>query len=158
MSAGTSRRLTPTTNPAREEDLSYPGMLRPLEAIRRDRFDDISATILVAETSADGGRTKPNEGPFMTEPKQATEQLALTVWDFLAEYHNDPQSLTDEHKAAIRTEAFQFSRDVKSSDDWRVTYGRRLAASVMVWANNPSEENFRALERTSRAYEELRLR
>jgi hypothetical protein len=28
----------------------------------------------------------------MTDPKQAAEQLALAVWDFLAEYHNDPGS------------------------------------------------------------------
>jgi hypothetical protein len=52
----------------------------------------------------------------MTDPKQAAEKLALQVWDFLADLHHDPESVTDEARAAIRAAAFRFSRDVKPSD------------------------------------------
>jgi hypothetical protein len=40
------------------------------------------------------------------------------VWDFLADYHNDPQSVTEETWAAIRLAAFRFSREVKPADIW----------------------------------------
>jgi hypothetical protein len=57
----------------------------------------------------------------LTDPKQAAENLELAVWDFLAECHNNPDSLTEEHRATIRTAAFTFPREVKSSDAWLVT-------------------------------------
>jgi hypothetical protein len=56
----------------------------------------------------------------------------LNVCDLISEYRNDPASVTDENKAAIRAAAFKFSREVKSSEDWRVTVGRHLAATVLV--------------------------
>lgn len=93
----------------------------------------------------------------MSDPKQAAEKLALAVWDFLAEYHHAPEAFTDERMAAIRTAAFRFSRGVKPADDWRVTYGRRLAGALLMWADDPSPENLRALERASRQYEALRI-
>lgn len=76
---------------------------------------------------------------------QAVEKLALAAWDFLAEYHNDPESFTEERLAAIRTAAFRFSRGVKPADDWEVTYGRRLAGALLMWADDPSPENLAPL-------------
>lgn len=93
----------------------------------------------------------------MTDPTQAAERLALSVWDLIGDQSHDPASVTEDRKAEIRTGAFQFSRTVKSSDNWRVTVGRQLAAAVIAWVNNETAENYRALERKSRQYEQLRL-
>jgi hypothetical protein len=93
----------------------------------------------------------------MTDPKQAAERLALAVWDVLADYHHDPALVTDEAMAAIRTRAFKFSRNVKSCDMWQVEYGRRLAAAVLVWANEPSPESLKPVERCSQAFEKRRI-
>jgi hypothetical protein len=92
-----------------------------------------------------------------SEPVQAAEKLALSVWDFLSE-HRVAGSVTDEARDAIRTAAFRFSREVQSSDIGQVTYARRLAAAVLVWANAGMEERFKAVERASRRYEELRIK
>jgi hypothetical protein len=86
------------------------------------------------------------------------EKLALGVWDIIAQYHHDSASITDEDKASLRARAFRFSREVESGDDWRVMHGRQIAATAISWANDDSPETFRALERASRVYEELRLR
>ena len=91
-----------------------------------------------------------------SDPIQAAEKLALSVWDFLSE-HRVAGSVTDEARDAIRTAAFRFSREVQSSDIWQVTYARRLAAAVLVWADAGTEESFKAIERASRRYEEFRL-
>lgn len=93
----------------------------------------------------------------MIDPIQAAERLAIQVWDFLSEHHVTG-SVTKEQRAAIRRTAFQFSRSVPSSDIWQVTYGRRLAAAVLSWANAGTPESLKAVERASRVYEELRLR
>jgi hypothetical protein len=95
--------------------------------------------------------------PILSDPKQAAEKLALAVWDSLAEWHNDPGSFTEERLAAIRTVAFLFSRNVKPSRDWQVLYGRRLAGALLLWADDPSPQNLRSLERASRIYEEMRV-
>jgi hypothetical protein len=93
-----------------------------------------------------------------SDPIQAAEKLALSVWDFLSE-HRVAGSVTHEARDAIRTAAFRFSREVQSSDIWQVTYARRLAAAaaVLVWADAGTEESFKAIERASRRYEEFRL-
>jgi hypothetical protein len=93
----------------------------------------------------------------MTDTKRAAEKLAPAVWDLLNEYRNAPEAFTDERLAAIRTAAFRFSRGVKSSDAWEVVYGRRLAGALLMWADDPSPENLRALERASRQYEDQRI-
>jgi hypothetical protein len=93
----------------------------------------------------------------MTDPNQAAETLALAVWDFLSAYHHDAASVTEEDWAAIRTAAFKFSREVRPLDMWQVTYGRRLAGAVLVFADDDPPENLRALERASRKFEELRI-
>lgn len=92
----------------------------------------------------------------MSDAKQAAETLALSVWDFLSAYHHDAASVTEEAWAAIRLAAFKFSREVKPADIWEVTYGRALAGAVLIFADDDSPENLRALERASRKYEELR--
>jgi hypothetical protein len=91
------------------------------------------------------------------DPIQAAEILALAAWEVVDRHHNDPASITDETRAALRKGAFLFSKNVKSSDDWRVTYGRPLAAAAIVWANDDRPETFRALERASRQFEEKRI-
>jgi hypothetical protein len=93
----------------------------------------------------------------MTDAKQAAETLALSVWDLLADYHHEPQSVTDEAREALRTTAFEFSRNVQPSDVWQLPYARGLATAAIMWANDDSPENFRALERASRHYESLRI-
>lgn len=82
----------------------------------------------------------------MSDPKQAAEKLALEVWDFLSAYHHDAASVTEEDWAAIRTAAFRFSREVKPADIWEVIYGRALAGAVLVFADDDSPENLRAVE------------
>jgi hypothetical protein len=90
------------------------------------------------------------------DPVQAAENLALSAWDFLAQYHHDRESVTEDAWAAIRLAAFKFSREVKPSDIWQVNYGRALAGAVLIFADDDSPENLRAVERASRKYEELR--
>ena len=53
----------------------------------------------------------------MSDPIQDAEKLALSVWDFLSEHHVTG-SATEKQRAAIRTAAFKFSREVKSGDEW----------------------------------------
>lgn len=91
-----------------------------------------------------------------SDPIQAAEKLALSVWDFLSE-HRVAGSVTDEARDAIRTAAFRFSREVQSSDIWQVTYARRLAGAVLVWADAGTAGCFRELEHASRRYEEFGL-
>jgi hypothetical protein len=92
----------------------------------------------------------------MSDPIQAAEKLALSVWDFLSEHHVTG-SVTDEQRDAIRTAAFKFSREVRPADIWQVTFGRRLAAAVLSWANSGTPGSFKAVEHVSRLYEELRI-
>jgi hypothetical protein len=94
-------------------------------------------------------------GQKVSDPIQAAERLAIQVWDFLSEHHVTG-SATEEQRAAIRTAAFKFSREVKSGDEWQVAYGRRLAGAVLSWANAGTPESLKAVERASRLYEELR--
>jgi hypothetical protein len=68
----------------------------------------------------------------LRDPRQAAEKLGLQVWDFLADFHHDRESVTEEAWAAIRTAAFRFSREVKPADIWQVTYGRALAGAVLL--------------------------
>lgn len=93
----------------------------------------------------------------MSDQNQAADALALCAWDIIADYRNDPASVTDEVKGRLRTGAFRFSRSLKSSDDWQVSYGRALAAAVIAWVTDDSPETFKALERASRRYEEQRI-
>ena len=92
----------------------------------------------------------------MTDPVNAAGKLALAVWDFLSDHHVYG-SVTAEQRDAIRAEAFKFSREVRSGDEWQVHYGRHLAAAVLVWANDPSPESMKAVERCSRLFEEKRI-
>jgi predicted HD phosphohydrolase len=93
----------------------------------------------------------------MSDPTQAAELLALDVWDFISDYCHDPASVTDEKRSAIRTAAFSFSREVTPSEAWQVAFGRRLAHAALKYANDATPEHFRALERCSRQFEQLRL-
>jgi hypothetical protein len=93
----------------------------------------------------------------MSDSRYAAEHFALQVWDFLADTHHADGVVTDEQQAAIRKDAFQFSRNVECSDIWQVTHGRRLAHAVLAWADDPTSENFKALGHASRRYEEFRL-
>jgi hypothetical protein len=55
--------------------------------------------------------------------------------------------VTEEQRGATRAEAFRFSREVRSGDKWQVEYGRHLPAAVLVWANDPSPEILKPVER-----------
>ena len=88
--------------------------------------------------------------------KQSAEQLALKAWDVIADYRHDPALVTDEIRAEVRTAAFKFSRNAPPGDDWRVTYGRHLAGALLFWFQDESPESFRALELSSREFENLR--
>jgi hypothetical protein len=94
-----------------------------------------------------------------SDPVHAAGRLALAVWDFLADIHHAAGlvTVTEETRDAIRAEAFRFSREVKSGDEWQIAYGRRLASAVLVWADAGTEESLKAVERASRQYEELRI-
>ena len=93
----------------------------------------------------------------MTDPTQAAEKLALDVWDLIADRSHDPALVTDEKKAEIRSAAFLFSRNARGSDYWRVVIGKHLAGALLMWLDDPSPENFRALQRASERFESLRI-
>jgi hypothetical protein len=95
----------------------------------------------------------------LINPVQRAEKLAVDVWDFLAD-HPETSSVTDADKAAIRTTAFRFSREVTPSDVWQVSKGRDLALAVIVWANSSEDDsakNYATLKRASQRYERKRL-
>jgi hypothetical protein len=92
------------------------------------------------------------------------EQLALAVWDAIADIlnrvvHDLPEPGRDEIKRtanALRDDAVKllWTRGSKSP---LYPFARDMAFAVLDWWNDPSHDNFVNLERASKAYETARL-
>jgi hypothetical protein len=91
------------------------------------------------------------------------EQLALAVWDAIADIlnrviHHLPEPDREElvrTAGALKDDAVKllWSRGSKSP---LYPFARDMAFAVLDWWNDPSHENFVSLERASKAYEAAR--
>ena len=94
----------------------------------------------------------------MSDPLQRAHELAKQVYDFLGEHAHDPSSATVEEGATLRTSAFQFAREVHTSDPL-VSKARDIADAVLESLSpRRKADSFAKLKQASRAYEQARGR
>jgi hypothetical protein len=104
----------------------------------------------------------------MTDAKKSGEDLALAIWDSIADIlhrkiHELPEQDRDELERAanaLRDSANTFLFSEKgSSHPWPLyPFARDMAFAVLDCWNFPSDENFAALQRASRRFEEERIK